>query len=344
MPKQTVQSLIETASLLRGQNPKVFVQGLAGDTSLAQVKLVVQEIHRHLNRFYTGVLYWGFTEGVGECYLNEVNPNLFNFGSVNYKIYCHSRPFNKSHREIPMNYYRDGFIQIPFNSPISSGNFCFSFETTLEAEEVGVDTYTPASLGSPIVSVTDTDFTVYAYSDTNAYPITMTTGNWKQCGYIEVTPNMDTPLLGVLISVKDPKVMGGFKFESGRIATPANTDAVGVAKSLDQYTTQRIYGDTTYLEIHDGNILRGTFPSELAITHNASPFYDFTLSTELDIPNMDVYNATLWGIATMQDQVDFDGVESYTTRYRKEQYEKYLRKIVSTGLNLSPLLSYGSRR
>jgi hypothetical protein len=155
---------------------------------------------------------------------------------------------------------------------------------------------------------------------------------------------MDIPLLGILISVKDPKVMGGFKFEIGRIATPANINAVQLAKTLDQYTTQRIYGNTSYLEIHDGNLLRGSFPSELAVTHNSSPFYDLVLATELDIPNMDAYNAILWGLASMQDSVDFDGVESYSSRYRQQQYTKYLRKLKLIGLQLTPLLNYGSRR
>jgi hypothetical protein len=244
-----------------------------------------------------------------------------------------------------MSYYKDGFIQIPFTTPITSGDFCVSFEIPLEAEDVGVDTYSPASIGSPVVSVTDTEFTVYAYSATTTYPITMTSGNWKQCGYIEVTPDMVTPLLGVLISVKDvPKVMGGFKFEKGRIATPANSNAIKLAKTLDQYTVQRVYGDTHYLELQDGNLLRGTFPSELAVTHNASPFYDLTLATELTIPNMDVYNAILWGLASMQDSVDFDGVESYSSRYRQKEYDKYLRKLKLIGLNLTPLLNYGYRR
>ena len=339
MRTATAQGLIEKAARLRGDDASIAIQSLERDANLAALSTILYTLFNYTPVNSTTLDLWAFPSWVKYCDLTVINPNLLDI--ENLSNLADHRPFYKHELGVDLKYYKSGCIEIPLTTTISSGEYTLSYVTTPDAEEVEVDTFTSASVGSPTVTPTDTEFTVYAYTASTLYPLTFTGGSYKKCAYIQFTEEYDGNILGVLFSIKDAhKVLGGFKMETGQIATPSRTGAYSEIPYLDKSSLVDVLGLTRGLELAE-TILRGPLPAELGIAHTLSKVDNLSLTDELILPNLAYENAIVWGLCHLADLRNMDGVETRATQMRARNYMVNLQRVKMSVIKSMQTLKYG---
>lgn len=305
---------------------------------------MIQDVHRENPSHSPTLIYnYGFPKPIIQCDLREVNPNLLNLSSTSESI--QKRPYYDSNQSIPLTWYKEGFIQLPLTESVTEGNFTFSYETSPKAAEPESDTFALSSVGGITHSPVVEEETIYVYSSSDYYPLVLTKGNIKVSGYIEITPNMTTPILGVLIACPNTRLMGGFKMEAGEVATPVNAEALAQADNFDFDSVDTILGDTSGVRLDQGCILQQTygFPSELgvALDMNLSTITDLT--SPVTFTSRDYKSAILYGVAVHMDTIDFDTAPTQGSQFRMRRYDYYLNRVKTSKVRYIYGFDYGVR-